>query len=642
MENTRTEGVESGALFNSLPIGVVYYDTNGEVLTANSAANEILGNKTSTGQFCFDHTEKLLSVDGSDFSRDNHPCIVALRTGVPVNDVIMGFFHPLEKSYWWINVNAVPEFRNGEKEPFRVYITLQDVTETISIRRKLKNSEERYRTLIDTMHSGLVIIQDGIIHLANQTLAQKSGYTQNELIGTLFLQYIAPEERERIEQLHLNRLAEVESSENYRTKLVAKDGTCSWFDIRVKTINFESKPAVLGIMSDVDLQVKFEQKLQRSELRFRSLFQNAPIGIAMIRDDGRLMLVNEKLAEITGYSINELKSMSFVDFTHPDDIEEDQDLFRQLVNGEIDSYELMKRYIRKDGQEVWGELKVSTIFDDEGNKLVIGMVEDRTEEKKAQEELVSTRDLARDSSRLKSAFLASISHELRTPLNAVLGFSDIIQTMSEDENIREYSGLIYENGFKLMTIIDDILDLAMSDHGKIRLRPDTFRTVQLFDEFKNQLHEVLYKSGKDTVDVRAEIEENLRNTEIVTDKSKVYQVLVNLIKNAVKFTDEGSIKIGCYEKDAEHISFYIQDSGLGIPEDQQEVIFEFFRQGNDAINQQYGGIGIGLAISKRVAKAMHGDLNLSSEPGKGSVFTFTLPKILKNEDDGVKRGLHLE
>ena len=328
-----------------------------------------------------------------------------------------------------------------------------------------------------------------------------------------------------------------------------------------------------------------------------------------------------------------MKSMSFEEITHPDDIEEDARAFQRINQGRVDNYELMKRYIRKDGREVWGELKVSSVFDDKGNKLFIGMVDDRTEEKKAREELVAARDMANDSSRLKSAFLASISHELRTPLNAVLGFSDIIQTITEDDNIRQYAGLINENGFNLMTIIDDILDLAMSDHGSIRLRPDRFPLERLFDEFRHQLHEVLYKSGKDDVDIRTEMEENLENTEVVTDKSKVYQVIVNLIKNAVKFTDDGFIKLGCYEKDDNYIAFYIQDTGLGIPEDQQEVIFDFFRQGDDAINKQYGGIGIGLAISKRVALAMDGDLTLSSEPGKGSVFTFTLPKRLKDGDE---------
>ena len=325
--------------------------------------------------------------------------------------------------------------------------------------------------------------------------------------------------------------------------------------------------------------------------------------------------------------------MSFEEITHPDDIEEDARAFQRINQGRVDNYELMKRYIRKDGREVWGELKVSSVFDDKGNKLFIGMVDDRTEEKKAREELVAGRDMANDSSRLKSAFLASISHELRTPLNAVLGFSDIIQTITEDDNIRQYAGLINENGFNLMTIIDDILDLAMSDHGSIRLRPDRFPLERLFDEFRHQLHEVLYKSGKDDVDIRTEIEENLKNAEVVTDKSKVYQVIVNLIKNAVKFTDDGFIKLGCYEKDDNYIAFYIQDTGLGIPEDQQEVIFFFFFQDDDAINKQYGGIGIGLAISKRVALAMDGDLTLSSEPGKGSVFTFTLPKRLKDGDE---------
>ena len=300
MGKKENEGVVSSALFNSLPIGVVYYNTSGKIMAANPAASEILGKEPASGLDFFELMGKVLTSEGDDFPREQQPCLVSLKSGLPVKDVVMGIFHNRDKTYRWVNVNAVPEFTEGEQAPSRIYTTLTDVTNTVLVSRKLQRSEERYRTLVDNMHSGLVIIQNGLIKYVNPAVLRKTGYTEQEILGSMFNRFIDPDERERVEQFHLKRLAHDDAPVQYRTRLYTKDKRFPWFDISAKTIEYDGKPGVLVILSDVDLQVGYEKKLKRSELRFRSLFQNAPIGIALVDERGKLLEVNDKLTQITG------------------------------------------------------------------------------------------------------------------------------------------------------------------------------------------------------------------------------------------------------------------------------------------------------------------------------------------------------
>ncbi|MFO8002419.1 MAG: PAS domain S-box protein [Marinilabilia sp.] len=627
-------------LFFNLPTGVIYQNARGEITGVNAAAEKILGLtfEQMRGKANFDILLTVLAGDGSDYPVEDYPSVVALKTGEVQKDKIMGIFHPQKQSYRWLSVDAVPEFRNGEEKPFQVFITFRDVTNNVLTTKKLQKREHDYKMLVDNMHSGFVIIQNGIIQYANKAVFEKTGVESGELVGCEFLQWIAPEEREKVANFYVKRLAGENVPENYRSKLITKEGKLVWFSFRVKKVEYDGKPTVLVLMNDIDRRVRAEQRLSDSETLFRGLFENAPIGISLVGYNGKPIVVNSRLTEITGYSAEELKRMNFSDFTHPDDIEPERELCRELVTGKRQQYQLYKRYIHKDGHVVWGELKASMVKDSEGRKLVVRMLADHTDQKRAEDELLIARDKANESSKLKSAFLASISHELRNPLNAVLGFSDIIQNTSKDPEISEYSNLIYEAGFKVMTIIDDILDLAMSEHGLIHLRPKTFLLGEVFDEFRRELQEILYRYGKDDrVAVRCSVEEHLETKAIVTDKSKVYQVMVNLIKNAVKFTEDGFIKLSCHQPDEENVSFSIQDSGIGISENQQEAIFDFFRQSEGQDHNKYGGIGIGLAISKKIATAMYGDITVESVPGEGTTFTFTLPMDVGGESTGSSR-----
>lgn len=619
-------------LFQTLPTGVVCFDKKGAVKCANPAALEILG--MSLDDLMSGKNDiffwRLLNENGEDIPIDQQPSRIALKTGLPVNDKIAGFYHPVKNAYCWLNVNAIPVFEKGEKTPSGVYLNLADVTSEVSARNKLKQAQSDYQILVDNMHSGVAIIQDGLLKFLNNSFTAYTHKELDELIGTPFINLIVPEERERISEFYVRRLAGLEVPESYRTKILDGNGARLWVDFKVKKLDYRGKPTLLVLINDVDTEVRAEEELKFSELRFRRLFEEAPVGISLVAGTGELLEVNQKLADITGYTRKELLQMTFADFTHPEDLDKDLSLFKEVKAGKRDSYEMVKRYIRKDGSIVLGELKVRSFIDGFEKLQIIGMFEDRTSEMNARKELEVARDMANESSRLKSAFLASVSHELRTPLNAVLGFSDIIQSTAEQESNRDYAGFIYEAGFKVMTIIDDILELAMSEHGKIRLRPATFRLGDLFDEFSKQLQEIVYKYGKDeVVDALGEILPELREVEIVTDKSKVYQVIVNLVKNAVKFTDKGFVKLGCFRPGPGRIAFSVQDTGIGIPDNQKEVIFDFFRQADGQDHAKYGGIGIGLAISQRVANAMSGKISVDSVAGKETTFVFEIPERIE-------------
>ncbi len=245
---------------------------------------------------------------------------------------------------------------------------------------------------------------------------------------------------------------------------------------------------------------------------------------------------------------------------------------------------------------------------------------------KYEEELKAAKEKAEESSRLKSAFLASISHELRTPLNAVIGYSSIIKNMAADDTLREYSDIICKNGDGLITIIDDILDIAMSEHRNINLKLGNIQMQELFQNFEFQLDEILNKSEKnDRIRLLFSIDDHLREQSIISDKSKINQIMANLFKNAVRFTDEGEIVVGCQKSGDEQLSFFVKDSGIGIPEEELDYIFDFFRQGDGSPSYKSGGIGVGLAISNRLTVAMGGELSVESGPSNGSVFTLKIP-----------------
>jgi signal transduction histidine kinase len=261
-----------------------------------------------------------------------------------------------------------------------------------------------------------------------------------------------------------------------------------------------------------------------------------------------------------------------------------------------------------------------------GQKVMLEAFVDISNLKKTQQELILAKEKAQESDRLKSAFLATVNHELRTPLNHIIGFSELIRLGADPDDIKSFANDIQTSGKNLLAIIEDVFDLALVDESKIKMRKQSFRLMDQFSENKLSFENILQSSGKeDKITLIFKPEDKAEKGYYTADKSKINQVLGHLFKNAIKFTGSGTIEVGFKVHNSNQLIYYIKDTGVGIPEEKLSVIFDLFRQGDDTLTRAYGGLGIGLAISLKIAHLLNGSLTVESEQGKGSTFYFSVP-----------------
>ena len=241
--------------------------------------------------------------------------------------------------------------------------------------------------------------------------------------------------------------------------------------------------------------------------------------------------------------------------------------------------------------------------------------------------LIEAKEKAEESNRLKSAFLATINHELRTPLHHILGFSELMRDNKLPEGQSQiFSTRIYDSGKNLLEIIENILNLALADQSEIKIKKEIVKGADLFSYHKSLLDEILVTTNKqNNINLRYQPDPKFLRKTFMADKSKINQIILNLFKNAIKFTDSGSIEYGIRIDKHQQLIFYVKDTGIGIPKNQQRIIFDFFRQGNDTPTRQHSGIGIGLSISQKIAEILNGRLTVKSAPGEGSIFSLKIP-----------------
>ena len=376
-------------------------------------------------------------------------------------------------------------------------------------------------------------------------------------------------------------------------------------------------------------------RLLESEQRFRSAFDSAAIGMALVGLEGQWLQVNRALCRIVGYPSDVLFTKTFQEITHPEDIAADLDLVSQLLSGAIPSYDLEKRYIRSDGSATWVLLTASLIRDAGGEpRYFISQIQDIDARKRAEGErdrgflkLEEAKDAAEAANRAKSEFLARMSHELRTPLNSIIGFSDLLLeggAGSVNEGKRDCLEPVVRNGLHLLGLIDDILDLSKIEAGRsdIEMGPvDVCRIIdQLALDFEPQLQ------GRQ-VRLETELPAWGRPAPAWADAVRLRQVVLNLVSNAVKFTREGrvTVRLAADETTRRVRWVEVEDTGIGIPADQLDLIFDAFEQVQSANSRQYGGTGLGLTISRRICEQMGCALEVTSQLGVGSVFRITFP-----------------
>lgn len=497
-------------------------------------------------------------------------------------------------------------------------ITFQKM-ELLQLNDELKKSEERSRSTLDHMLEGCQIIGfDWRYIYLNKSAEAHNRRPNSEFIGNLFMETWPGIETTDIFKI-IKQVLEKRVPKRLENEFVFPDGTRGWFDLSIQPV-----PEGVFILSfDITERKKQEAKLFDSEFIFSKMFENGPFGMVLADKSARFIKANPAFRALLGYSEEEIKHITYKDVTFPEDLLMDMPYIKKLNNKEIAVYKTDKRYIRKDGKLIWGSLTVSAAFDSEGQFLYdLGIVEDITERKKILEELLLAKEKAEESDNLKTAFINNISHEIRTPLNSILGFGQFLSEPDlSDEQRKEYFNIIQKSSNRLTNTISDYLDMARIVTGSIKAHKKEFPLRPLFNKIVVNAQNLC---AEKMIDFEAIIPKEPSVIVADSDQEFILKVFNILIDNALKFTRQGSIKCG-FEIKPGFLEFFVKDSGIGIPSEKLEIIFNMFSQADPSSTSGFDGSGLGLTIAKSLVNLLGGSINVTSETGKGSVFTFAIP-----------------
>ncbi len=498
----------------------------------------------------------------------------------------------------------------------------QAIVRDISYRKKseeiLKESEVRYRSMFYGNSSAMLLIDPNLnlVIDANEAAAEFYGYPVEEL-KNMEVSNLTTLTKNQIQQDIQNSLNR--KSNHFYRKHKTFSGVLKNVEIFSTPIIINGKTMLYSIIHDITERIKAEEKL----IIINRAIEQSPVSIIITDTDGTIEYVNPKFCEITGYSFEEmigqnpriLKSgkMSPVDY---------KVMWKTISSGSVWRGEIQNK--RKDGQLFWEYASISPIKNQNGviTKFV-GIKENITSRKKMIEELIQAKMNAEEMNRLKTNFLTNMSHELRTPMIGILGYAELLKNEIENPEYKEMSETIYKSGRRLLDTLNLILDMSKVESNKMVInKKETDLSALLFELTK------LFLSAANSKNLYLEYSYKSNINIIKTDERLLRESLNNLINNAIKFTKSGGIKIEVTDfkqNEKTYLDISVIDTGIGIAHNEQEIIFEEFRQASEGLNRNFEGTGIGLTLTKKFIEFINGKITVTSIPGKGSTFSIILP-----------------
>ncbi len=381
-----------------------------------------------------------------------------------------------------------------------------------------------------------------------------------------------------------------------------------------------------GVIVDNTERKKIEKDLKKSEDWFRSLIESTSDWIWELDIQANFTYVSPQVKDVLGYEPEEIiGKMTGFDLMLPGDAKKIRAEFEGFVSAAEPFEGMINVNIHKSGRQVIMESSGRPFFDDTGKILGYrGIDRDITERKKAERELVKAKKRADIANQAKSQFLAAMSHDIRTPMNAILGMGEVLIDSEMNPEQRSALKVLTHAGESLLALINDILDLSKVEAGQLQMESISFDLYELVEANNHIISQKAHSRG---IELNLDIQENCPQF-VVGDPQRLRQILLNLIGNSIKFTKHGSITVKVELQDKDLLLFKVSDTGVGIPEQQLELIFNPYRQALDSTSRRFGGTGLGLAICKQLVQAMGGNIWVESEVNKGSTFYFTarLPK----------------
>jgi len=504
-----------------------------------------------------------------------------------------------------------------------------------------EQGEQIFRATFDNAAVGIAHVGlDGSWLKINDKLGRILGYSQEELLTKTFADLTHPDDLDADwAQAHRLIQGEIETY-SMEKRYFRKDGSVVWAELTVSMIRDpENKPvAFISVVEDITGRRAIEQSLRESEDHYRFMVDSNPAAPWTADPRGRITDFSDRWLQMTGLTMGEELAGTWVKVIHPEDL---PGMVKAWTHSLItlEKYDVEHRTRLTDGTYRWMRSRAVPRLDAEGKILrwygstediqaqkmaaveLERLVEERTAQlSAANQELVRARDEALAAARAKSQFLANMSHEIRTPMNGVVGLTSLLLSRDLDAETKELVETIGSSGHTLLRIIDDVLDLSKIDAGQFEIVNARVEVSELVSDIVSlfQAH-----AQAKRIELRCQAP-SAPIPDVMIDPVRVRQVLSNLISNAIKFTHEGSVVVR-YRYEVERLHFEVADTGVGIPEDRQEAIFERFTQVDGSIQRQYGGTGLGLTISRKLVEMMGGHLRVKSELRNGTTFSVDIP-----------------
>ena len=520
-------------------------------------------------------------------------------------------------SFKWLSWNSHPY----PEEEIMVAVA-RDITEYKKAVEAIRQSEKDYRTLINGMAETVWIIDtDGHLLDVNKAAINLLGYSREELIKIGLKGIDAHFQPKEISELALKMIDD--KFQIFETLHRTRNGKIIPVEISSSLIKYRGKQAILSIARDIT-----ERKLTESQLRLLSRsVEQSPVGILVTNREGIIEYINSAFARMSGYPASEAlgKNPRILKSGKQDDAVYKK-MWDTILSGKEWHGELMNK--NKSGELYWSDVSISPVFNTAGEIThFVSIREEISEKKKMIEDLIAAKNKAEESDRLKSAFLANMSHEIRTPMNGILGFTDLLKEPQLSGKDREHFIQIIEtSGHRMLSTINDLIDISKIESGIVELELSGVNVhEQLMLLYSFFIPEATHKG----LNLIYRTDKTTENLVMVSDKMKVVAIITNLLKNAIKYTLEGTVEFG-FRVENDDVLFFVSDTGIGIEKSRQQAVFERFIQEDISISRAFEGSGLGLAISKAYVEMLGGQIWVESEKGRGSDFYFLLP-IRKEE-----------
>ena len=621
-------------ILESTAEGIYGIDAHGVCTFINPAALRMLGFSSRdqvlglNGHLLFHHSH----ADGTPFSTQDCRIVAAFRSrkGTHSDDEVFwrsdGTSFPVE--YW-----SHPLLRGGKA--IGSVVTFLDISQRRSFELAIRESEQKFRAVFEGAELGIAVaeIKSGNITV-NSAYRRMLGRTANEMVSiSTFDELTHPDDVERdrkayeplargeIDRLHIEK------------RYLLHDGRLVWASVEFSLLrDATGKPQyILGLAADITERKRTEEELRASERHLRAFIEYAPVAVAMFDREIRYLAASRRWITDYGFGHSDLTGICLYDLI-PNLPEKWRESHRRGLAGEKQHLG-EDVWIRADGAEQWVSSSVYPWSDSRGNVGgIIISAEDISQRKQFEEQLQKAKIAAESASAAKSTFLANMSHEIRTPLNGILGMTELVLDTELTEGQRENLSLVHFSAESLLSIINDILDFSKIEAGKLEIELIPF-------QLRDSLQQILKTCAIRAEQKRLQFSFNAPAVvpdALVGDPGRLRQVLLNLVGNAIKFTERGKILVAVAAafpmKGRVLLHFGVKDTGIGIPPEMQEKIFGAFSQADGSMARKYGGTGLGLAICVRLVEMMGGRIWVESTPQKGSIFHFTLDLALAEEN----------